>query len=62
MTDSEKIQELVNDLNDLNNLIIFLFKKCYENNSIREQMNEKEKLSFDKILIKNWKKMGNINN
>ena len=58
MTDSEKIKELSNEINDLNVLVMFLLKNNYSNYSIREALDNKEKLSFDRILIKNWKKMG----
>jgi hypothetical protein len=58
MNDSEKINELSDEINDLNTLIIFLLKNNYSNFSIRDQLDGNEKLSFDRILIKNWKKMG----
>jgi hypothetical protein len=58
MSDSEKINELSDEINDLNTLIIFLLKNNYSNLSIRDQLDGNEKLSFDRILIKNWKKMG----
>jgi hypothetical protein len=52
---SSKITELEKEVNDLRNLLFFLLKKQSAPFGIRSELEDNEKTSFDRLLVKKWK-------
>lgn len=49
-----EVENLQKEVNDLQNLVVFLLKNFLGDN-IRSQLEETEKKSFDRILVKKWR-------
>jgi hypothetical protein len=49
-----EVENLQKEVNDLQNLVVFLLNNFLGDN-IRSQLEETEKKSFDRILVKKWR-------